>query len=270
MPDSHPPTRGTRRRARPPSPRVGHSPNPPPSEERESLIDVLQRVRAALSTVQIYGLILSSDRDGIVCLDGAVRTEDAYHDAVRLARQTPGVRQVMNRLTVDPLVGSMPVERTVTSAELAAEVELNNTTFARSTEDRLNEMIGTTDTAISTDEAEPFFPPTDPVIDRAPREVGGYTVVGGFAPTSLDAPIELEHLPRPLQTSDDEIARKVRLALKEDAATADLPIYVAVRDGVVHLRGVVPSLADSDLVEEVTWRVPEVLDVRDEMEVVGV
>lgn len=270
MPDSDRPNEIKRRRARPASRRVGRPPAQRPSEIQESLCDLLQRVRSALSTVQIYGLILSSDRDGVVYLDGAVRTDDAYHDAQRLARLTPGVQKVVNRLSVDPLVGSMPIERTVTSAELAAEIELNNTSFARSTEDSLNELIGTTDTAISTDEAEPFFAPTDPVIDRAPREVGGYTVVGGFSPTSLDAPIELEQLPRPLRTSDDEIARKVRLALKEDAATADLPIYVAVRGGIVHLRGIVPSLAESDLVEEVAWRVPEVLDVRDEMEVVGV
>jgi len=71
-------------------------------------------------------------------------------------------------------------------------------------------------------------------------------------------------------TGDDEIARQVRLALKEDAGTADLPIYVAVRNGIVHLRGVVPSLADSDLVEEIAWQVPGVVDVVDEMEVIGV
>ncbi len=270
MPDSHPPNRPARRGTSRGSPRAHHSPAPPPSEVAESPGDILERVRTTLSTVQIYGLILSSDREGRVSLDGAVRTEEAYLAAERLARQVPGVRQVINRLTVDPLVGSMPIERTVTNPELAAEVELNNTSFARSTEDRLNEMIGTTDTAIAADEAEPFFAPTDPVIDRAPREVGGYTVVGGFAPTSLDAPIDLEQLPRSVMTGDDEIARQVRLALKEDAGTADLPIYVAVRNGIVHLRGVVPSLADSDLVEDIAWQVPGVVDVVDEMEVIGV
>lgn len=230
---------------------------------------MLQQVRIALTPVQIYGLTLSSDQVGVVKLDGAVRTDQAYQDAARLAAQTPGVRQVLNQLVVDTMAGSMPVQRTVTSPELAAEIELNHFHFATSTEDDLNEMIGTTDTAIATDEAEPYFPPTDPPTRRAPREEGGYTVIGGFSPTSLDAPIGLEQLPRALTAGDDEIARQVRLALKEDAGTADLPIRVAVRRGVVHLRGAVPSLADSDLAEEVAARVPGVVEVDEGLEVVG-
>lgn len=243
---------------------------PSPSPNQTSLTDTLDRVRVALSAVQIYGLILSSSRVGVVCLDGAVRTEEAYQTAERLASRVPGVARVVNRLVVDTLVGSMPIDRAVTSAELAAEIELTQSHYATSTEDRLNEMIGTTDTAIATDEAEPYFPPTDPVVRRAPREEEGYTVVGGFSPTALDAPIDLEQLPRALLSGDDEIERQVRLALKEDGGTADLPIYVAVRNGVAHLRGVVPSLADSDLVEEVAARVPGVVEVKDEIEVVGV
>ncbi|HLH73389.1 MAG TPA: BON domain-containing protein [Chloroflexota bacterium] len=235
-----------------------------------SLEDILQQVRVALSPVPLYGLIVSSDQLGVVYLDGAARTERDYRNAERLAAETPGVNKVVNRLVVDPLTGSMPVRRTVVEPELAAEIELNHFRFARSTEDRLNEMIGTTDTAEATDEAEPYFPPTDPVVKRAPRSAQGIEVVGGFSPTSLDSPIELEQLPRRLKRGDDEIARQVRLALEEDASTSDLPIYVTVRYGIVHLRGTVQSLADAELAEAVASRVPGVIDVREELDVVDV
>ena len=230
---------------------------------------MLQRVQVALSTIQIYGLTVSSDKEGVVYLDGAARTDDAYRMAERLAARVPGVRHVVNRLNLEPLAGSMPVQRSVTEPEAAAEIELNHVHIAAGTEDDLNEMIGTTDTAIAADEADPYFPPTDPVVLRAPREQGGYSVVGGFSPTALDAPIDLEQLPRPLDQGDDEIARRVRLALKEDAGTFDLPIHVSVRQGIVHLRGVVPSIADAELAEEVASRAPGVVDVEEELEVIG-
>lgn len=232
--------------------------------------DLPRMVQIALSPVQIYGLIVSSDQKGVIALDGAVRTDQAHQRATLLASQVPGVRQVINRLNVDPLVGSMPVNRAVTSPELAAEIELNHFHFAAGTEDRFNESIGTTDTAISADEAIPYFAPTDPPVRRAPRREEGYAVVGGFSQTALDAPIDLEQLPRALTDGDDEIARRVRLALKEDAGTADLTIYVVVRQGIVHLRGEVPSLTDAELAEEVASRAPGVLEVDEELDVVGI
>lgn len=240
-----------------------------PAAETTDLRDLLERVLVALAPVQIYGLSVSSEESGVVALDGAVRTEQAHQRAESLARQVPGVQRVLNRLVVDPLVGSMPVQRGITEPELATEIELNNLRFAEGTEDDLNTLVGTTDTAIATDETEPYFASTDPVILRAPREHGGYVVAGGFAPSSLDAPIDFEQIPGPLTTGDDEIARRVRLALKEDAGTCDLPIFVIVRQGIVHLRGIVPSLADAELAEEVAARVPGVVDVEEELEVIA-
>ncbi len=240
-----------------------------PQKEQE-VRDVGELVQIALSPVQTYGLTVSFNRKGDVTLDGAVRTHQAREDAERLASRVPGVRRVVNRLNLDPLVGSMPVRRTVISPELAAEIELTQGHYASGTEDRFNESIGTTDTAIAADEAVPYFAPTDPPVRRAPRAEEGYAVVGGFSQTALDAPIDLEQLPSALTAGDDEIARRVRLALKEDAGTADLPVHVVVREGIVHLRGVVPSLADAELAEEVASRAPGVLDVEEELAVEGI
>jgi hypothetical protein len=220
----------------------------------------------ALSPLPIYGLIVTARPDRTIKIDGAVRTERDRRRAAQAAR-VPGVQSVDNQLVVDPQAGSMPLSRAVLSPELAAELELNQLIVAPGTEIDLNERIGTTDTADATDEAEPYFAPTDPPVRRAPRRDEGIEVVGGFSPTSLDAPIDLEQLPRPLLAGDDEIARQVRLALREDAATADLAIYVSARNGVVRLRGVVPSLSDVEAAEEVASRVPNVVEVVEELEV---
>ncbi|MGH2461206.1 MAG: BON domain-containing protein [Chloroflexota bacterium] len=242
---------------------------PASGEMSDAARDLPRMVQVALAPVQVYGLIVSSDQEGVVALDGAVRTDQARRNAEQLACEVPGVRKVVNRLNLNTLVGSMPVNRAVDSPELAAEIELTNFHVVAGTEDRFNESIGTTDTAIATDEAIPYFAPTDPPTRRAPRREGGYTVVGGFSETALDTPIDLEQLPRALTDGDDEIARRVRLALKEDAGTADLPIHVVVRRGVVRLRGAVPSLTDAELAEEVASRAPGVLDVEEKLDVVG-
>jgi hypothetical protein len=220
----------------------------------------------ALSALPIYGLIVTARPDGSIKLDGVVRTERDRRRAERAAR-VPGVQAVANQLIVDPQAGSMPVNRAVLSPELAAEIELNQLDIAPGTEIDFNERIGTTDTADATDEAEPYFAPTDPPVRRASRADEGIEVVGGFSPTSLDAPIDLEQLPRSLLTGDDEIAREVRLALREDAATADLEVYVTVRYGVARLRGLVSSLSDAEAAEEVASRVPNVVEVLEELEV---
>ncbi|MBX6770159.1 MAG: BON domain-containing protein [Chloroflexi bacterium] len=242
---------------------------PRPTVPPARTFDLPERVRTALSPVPVFGLVISADPTGVVTLDGAVRTNEARLTAERLTREVTGVTRVTNRLIVDPLIGEIRVRRAVSEPELAAEIALAHLQYATPTEERFTRDIGTTDTAIAADEAQPFFPPTDPVIERAPREAGGYEIVGGFAPTTFDAPIDLEQLPHALLTGDDEIAREVRLALKEDAATSDLPIHVTVRRRVVHLRGVVPSLTDAELAEAVAWRVPGVLDVQEELEIEG-
>jgi osmotically-inducible protein OsmY len=243
----------------PPEPGTRHAGSGADQSDQATLVSV------ALTAVPIYGLRVTVRRDSVALLEGTVRTENDYRTATRLA-YVPGVAKVLNHLSVDPLVGSLPVQPTVLSPELAAQIELNQLHVASGTEVDFNELIGTTDTAEATDEAEPYFPPTDPPIRGAPRNAEGIEVVGGFSGSSLESPIDLEQLPNPLLAGDDEITREVRLALLEDAATADLPIHVSVRRGVVYLRGVVDSLADAEAAEDVASRVPNAVEVHDELQ----
>lgn len=232
--------------------------------------DLAAQIAVALAPIQVYGLVVTADARGVAVLDGTVRTEQNYLDAERMTRQVPGIRRVINQLVIETLTGSMPMQSTVLSPEIAAEIELNQFSIARSVEDDLNREIGTTDTAEATDEAEPYFPPTDPPTIRAPRDAQGFQVTGGFSQTSLDAPIGLEQLPNRLLGGDDEIARLVRMALREDASTTDLPIAVLARDGIVHLRGVVQTIADAEQAEAVASNVPGVVEVIEELDVVGI
>jgi osmotically-inducible protein OsmY len=233
-----------------------------------STADLARDVTTALAGLNVWGLVVGVNPRGEVTLDGAVPSEKARTDAEQLAN-VPGARAVVNRLRVDP---NLVLERALgegDTAESTGLIAADQDQIVTGTEIDLNEPIGTTDTAISTEEAEPFFAPTDPPTRSASRDVGGYEVVDGFAGTSQDAPIDPEQLPPELLTGDDEIGREVRLALLDDAATADLSIRVYVRQGVVVLRGTVGSLDDAELAVAVASEVPGVIDVVDETEVSG-
>ena len=69
---------------------------------------------------------------------------------------------------------------------------------------------------------------------------------------------------------DEALADAVRRELAEDAATADLVIFVAVRNGVAHLRGQVADLDDADNAESVAARVPGIREVVEELDVSSV
>ena len=127
------------------------------------------------------------------------------------------------------------------------------------------DAIGTTDSAEAAAEAIPYFPPTDPVV----RPIAGdaqLEVVGGFGATALDD--------RAGQTgfdvrNDDDITQSLRRELTEDALTTDLDVLVTTRDGVVILRGMVPSLEDAENVEAVAAGVGGVVEVREELTIEG-
>jgi osmotically-inducible protein OsmY len=129
----------------------------------------------------------------------------------------------------------------------------------------IQRSLGTSDTMISSEESIPYFPPTDPVVEPSggPEEL---EVVGGFGSTSFDrgeqgAPGETR--------GDEEITDLVRRELREDATTTDFDIEVDTRAGIVFLRGTVETLDDAENVEAVASRVPGVIDVREELEVIS-
>ncbi len=190
-----------------------------------------------------------SVEDGVVLLEGVVPSDEAASQMEAMVRGIPGVRGVSNRLAVEGF------EATVEN--VAEGVDLSEDFTAE---------VGTGDYMEAASEAEPYTPPTDPVI-KADRSTDGVEMVNGFAETATDeaATANLPGTPR----GDDEILQAVMAALHADAATTDLPLEVEVIDGVVYLRGVVPSLDDVDAAESVAAEVPGVEEVQEELTIEG-
>ncbi len=126
-------------------------------------------------------------------------------------------------------------------------------------EDRDEDAGSSDDPMVSADDAETYMAPTDPPLVPGGRD--GVSVAQGFAATS-DSEEDRAGTP-----SDEETTRRVVHLLRTDAATSDLALHVQTKEGVVHLSGLVKTLDDSDLAEEVAGRVSGVVDVVDEMTV---
>ncbi|MCL5256651.1 MAG: BON domain-containing protein [Chloroflexi bacterium] len=128
--------------------------------------------------------------------------------------------------------------------------------------------IGTTDAIEVVSEGDTYFPPADPVVEPYPESTQHLQVVDGWAPTSDTAPIDTEEVPDRVELGDDELAQEVYTELQRDSMTIDLDIRVFVRNGVAHLHGVVNSLDEAEAAEEVAARVPGILEVEEELEIV--
>lgn len=103
--------------------------------------------------------------------------------------------------------------------------------------------------------AEPYFPPTDPVVNG-----GGRAVVGGLERTSMDS-LEVDPSTIDEEPGDEALADAVRRELHEDAETSHLHLDVQVRRGVVFLRGIADDIEDTDNAADVASRLPGVRQV---------
>jgi osmotically-inducible protein OsmY len=116
-------------------------------------------------------------------------------------------------------------------------------------------------------EGEVYTPPVDPVLTTDAH--GAAHVLGGFELDSFeDTAVDRSAMDR--APGDEALADAIRRELAEDAATTDLNIFVAVRNGVAHLRGQVADLDDADNAEAVAARVPGVREVVEELDVSGI
>ena len=107
--------------------------------------------------------------------------------------------------------------------------------------------------------AEPYFPPTDPVLSDRGREL-----VGGFADTSMDA-LDVDPSTIDEEPGDEAMAEAVRRELREDATTSHLHVAVTVRRGVAYLRGHAEDLEDIDNAADVASRVPGIRQVVEQL-----
>lgn len=187
--------------------------------------------------------------DGHVTLEGVISSDEQAYQLEAAVRALPGVRSVANDLMIEGFTASVGnvVEGVDLTPDFTAEV-------------------GTADYFESVSEAEPYTPPTDPVV-KPDRSTDGIEMLNGFAETAGDeaSTAQLPGVPR----GDDELRDAVLAALHADAATTDLFIEVEAQDGTVMLRGMVPTLEDVDSAETVAAQVPGVEEVLEELQVEG-
>jgi osmotically-inducible protein OsmY len=111
------------------------------------------------------------------------------------------------------------------------------------------------------EEAEPYFPPTDPVVRI--DEKGETQIAGGFGTGEA-----LERHPTAATRgapSDEALEDLVHRALRLDAGTAQLHLKVGVVEGVVRLRGLIEDESDAENALAVAGDIPGVVDVIDEL-----
>jgi osmotically-inducible protein OsmY len=118
-----------------------------------------------------------------------------------------------------------------------------------------------TDPTAAVEDAEPYFPPTDPVV-RVP-EHGETRVAGGFGAGDLGeahARSAIEDV-----ASDEGLEDLVHRELRLDASTANLRLKVGVLKGIVRLQGRVDDETDAENALAVAGRVPGIVEVIDEL-----
>lgn len=219
--------------------------------------------------------------DGVAYLDGVVESAEQRDAASDLAAGVAGIERVQNDLDVEEIgvPGQDTTTNTTTYADasyrmLESDLVTNPQPLRENLEPDFNEPIDelggdmTTDSMIAVEEGLPYMPPTDPVV-RPSNDEQELSITGGFGQTSDDEYPDLQATTATgdAPPGDEDVREQVLEALRTDAATADLVIQVIVRNGIVHLRGTVPTLDDAEAAEEVAGRVPTVIEVLEELEV---
>lgn len=124
----------------------------------------------------------------------------------------------------------------------------------------------TTDPYEAIDGGQVYYPPEDPPILPS-EQLRDAEIAGGFATSADDVPYEDEDVPERFDDSDVQIEYNVRRALRLHSSTSDLRIKVQVTDGVVTLRGRVPTLDDAERAADIALEVDGVEAVREQLTV---
>jgi osmotically-inducible protein OsmY len=214
--------------------------------------------------------------EGSLVLSGVVDTEEARQAASDIVAQTAPTARIDNQIDVETVLptdmddfagGEPSAEMAESSGDIRAGGGEIDPDFTDQPE--LRDPLAAAGPGSSEDDEvesgdEVYTPPIDPVVSTDAH--GRAHVLGGFG-SDEDVAVESSSDGQP---GDEALADAVRRELAEDSATADLSIFVAVRNGIAHLRGQVPDLDDADNAEEVAARVPGIREVVEELDVANV
>lgn len=119
------------------------------------------------------------------------------------------------------------------------------------------DVVGTSDVIEAVRDAEPYMPPVDPPV-LAGGDEGIHTATG------FGTDVEEEMYHEPLPHGDEDIRDEALLTLHQDSLTSRYPLDVDVNQGVVTLRGRVPSFDDAEYASTLLGNLPGVVDVVDQ------
>jgi osmotically-inducible protein OsmY len=244
--------------------------------EHSSQPSITGRLERELSNAGLQ--VTVEDSEGALVLTGLVDTAEARDAASDIVGRAAPDRIIDNQLDVltvlptdiDDFAGDEPsaevVDRVSDIAADGGELEpdftdqrilRDPTQAAGPSSSDAEDMVESGD--------QVYSPPSDPVVGTDVH--GRAHVLGGFG-TESDVPVERSAMDD--RFGDEALADAVRRELREDAATADLSIVVAVRQGVAHLRGRVADMEDAENAEAVAARVQGVREVVEELDVASI
>jgi osmotically-inducible protein OsmY len=199
------------------------------------------------------GLQVAVERsDGTLLLSGVVDSEESRQAAEDIVTQAMPDARIDNQIDIESVLPSVVEPDFTDQPGMSDPVEASG--------------AGSSDADDPANTGEVYTPPVDPVLRT--DQHGAAHILGGFEIDSFDdTPVDRSAMDR--VPGDEALADAIRRELAEDAATTELNIYVAVRQGVAHLRGRVTDMDDADNAEAVAARVPGVRDVVEELEVSG-
>jgi osmotically-inducible protein OsmY len=120
------------------------------------------------------------------------------------------------------------------------------------------EAVGTRDPLEAVRDAEPYIAPIDP-----PVLPGGAEAIHTAAGFGTD--VEEETSRGEPYENDGDLQDEILLLLREDSLASHWTIEPTVEDGVVTLRGTVPTVDDAEYIQSIIGEVRGVVDVEDEM-----
>jgi hypothetical protein len=121
---------------------------------------------------------------------------------------------------------------------------------------------------VAAEEGLTYVPPIDPPVVPSETSPEGAEIAAGFGVSALDESYDEDHTSS-VVPGEDEMSARIRDALLADSATTQFAEHLAIasRGGVVHVRGVVEDIDDTDNVVAVIERVDGVVEVVDELQV---
>jgi hyperosmotically inducible protein len=229
--------------------------------------ETARKVKTALGlSKRLAGFDIPVDAsDGVVTLTGQVPSEDIPSLAGAIARDTPGVTDVKNEISVDPAAQpsseSVHVEdleiRVAILEALARSKELGGKTIDIKVDNRTVTLSGTVETPTQRNGAEQ--------IARAVDGVAGVT--NNLVVTNPQATSEPPPAGTPPPESSTDLAKRIQFELYQTDAFNTRTIQVRAEGGTVTLSGTVRSRAEQLLAERVAQSVPEVKKVVNELKV---